>query len=285
MRGWGPRKGPWIFLLAAWICPGLLFGGEGRLSLVGMGPGDPDMATVRALGRVQEADIIYTLSPDLLERFRVELKGKDVRDLSGSGVTRYHARSDRNDAGAGKAAAPDEGKKTRDGLVGDVKRALGEGKKVVFIDSGDPLIYGPWAWLLGEFGDSGMEVVPGISSFNAGLAALRRDPTWSSDTHTIILTTDRTRGRDRLENLAAHRCSLVLFTHKTEFPEMMRKLRTQYPETTPVAVVFYAGYEGRESVVRGNLETIVPLMEHRDLPLEHIVFVGDFLGFSLEGER
>ncbi|MBN2338621.1 MAG: tetrapyrrole methylase [Acidobacteria bacterium] len=285
MCRWAAWKGAWIFLFAAWICPGPVFGGEGRLSLVGMGPGDPDLATVRALGRLREADIVFTLSSDLLERFGAEFEGKDVRDLSGSGVTRHHARSDSNDAVAGKAPAPTEGGKTRGGLVREVKRALREGKKIVFVDSGDPLIYGPWVWLLGEFGDSGMEVVPGVSSFNAGLAALRRDPTWSPDTHTIILTTDRARSGDRLEELAAHRCSLVLFTHKTEFPEMMRKLTTRYPAATPVAVVFYAGYEGRESVVRGTLETIVPLMAGRDLPLEHIVFVGDFLDYRMGGER
>lgn len=41
MCRWAVRRGALFFLFAAWVCPGPVFGGEGRLSLVGMGPGDP----------------------------------------------------------------------------------------------------------------------------------------------------------------------------------------------------------------------------------------------------
>jgi len=252
---------------------------------VGLGPGDPDLATVKALRLVQEADIVFSLSEDILDRFHVQFKGKNVRDLSGQNVTRYHARKDNKIPEADKSPSGDQGRSNRSALIREVRQALAQGKKVVFVDSGDPLIYGPWAWMLEEFKDVDLEVVPGVSSFNAGLAALKRDGTWAPHTHSIILTTDRPNSDDKLEALAAHKCSMAIFTHRTNFSEIMRKLKTQYAEETPVAVVFYAGYKEKQSVIRGSLTTIESMIKAEILPLEHIVFVGDFLTFSIDKKQ
>jgi len=258
-----------------------LYAKAAGLYLVGLGPGDPDLATVRAIKLVESADIIYTMSPDIRERFASHLKGKEVRALSDQSISRYNARKAKNRSGEAKDAAVLEGEKSRRSLIQEVRRLLGDGKQVVFVDSGDPLIYGPWVWMLQEFKDLDPEVVPGVSSFNAGLAALKRDGTWASHTHSIILTTDRPHSQDSLESLAAHQCSLVIFTHRTNFAEILRKLKTQYPPETPISIVFYAGYKGKQSVVNGDLNTIQSQINPETLPLEHILFVGDFLTYDI----
>jgi precorrin-4 methylase len=170
----------------------------------------------------------------------------------------------------------------RQSLFDEVRQAVNGGKQVVFVDSGDPLIYGPWVWMLREFEDLDPEVVPGISSFNAGLAALKRDGTWAPNTHSVILTTDRPQSQDQLEALAAHQCSMVIFTHRTKFEDIIRKLKTHYDQKTPIAVVLYAGFSEKQSVIQGNLETIESLVKPVTLPLEHIIFVGGFLTFDFE---
>jgi precorrin-4/cobalt-precorrin-4 C11-methyltransferase len=166
-------------------------------------------------------------------------------------------------------------------LINEVRQAVSQGKQVVFVDSGDPLIYGPWAWMLQEFKDLNLEVVPGISSFNAGLAALKRDGTWAPHSHSIILTTDRPQSEDSLEALAAHHCGMAIFTHRTKFADIIRKLKTQYAPETPIAIVLYAGYKGKQSVINGNLNTIESLVKPETLPFENIIFVGDFLTYDL----
>jgi precorrin-4/cobalt-precorrin-4 C11-methyltransferase len=271
-----------LFFLTMVVSPAAVCVASGNLYLVGLGPGDPDLATVKALKLVRDADLIYTFGGDIYERFAAYLKDKDVRELPSGIFTRYNMRkakynsSDQGDEKMARMA------KERQSLFGDVRKAVKEGKKVVFIDSGDPLIYGPWVWMLEEFEDLDPEVVPGISSFNAGLAALKRDGTWAPNTHSVILTTDRPQSQDRLEALAAHQCSMVIFTHRTRFEDIIRKLKTHYDRETPIAVVIYAGFKDKESVIRGNLETIESLIKPETLPLEHIIFVGGFLTFDFE---
>jgi len=245
------------------------------LYLVGLGPGDPDLATVKALKLVRDADLVYTFGGDILDRFSEYLKEKEIRTLPSGIFTRYNVRKAKNRPGEQPAGQDKE----RRAFSDEVRQAVRQGKQVVFIDSGDPLIYGPWAWIMREFEDMSLEVVPGVSSFNAGLAALKRDGTWAPDTHSVILTTDRPQSRDRLEALAALQCSMVIFTHRTKFDEIILKLKAHYAPETPIAVVFYAGYKEKQHVISGNLGTIESSIDPETLPLEHIIFVGDFLTY------
>ncbi len=276
-----------LFLAAAALCANPAGAGDGGLYLVGLGPGDPDLATVKAMNLIRQSDVIYTFGGDILERFSEYLRGKDVREFSFKVISRHTLRDAKRESGdlPGGAAEEAEIDRQHKAFIGEVKQAVEQGKTVLFIDNGDPLIYGPWVWFIQAFKGVNveMEVVPGISSFNAGLAAVGRDGTWAPETFSVILTTDRPYGRDRMEALAAHRSSMAIFTHKTDFTEIIRKLKLHYAPETPVAVVFYAGFKGKQTVVRGSLDDISSRVDVGNLPLEHIIFVGDFLAYDLTG--
>ena len=269
-----------IFLLGFSLALIPMQGKAAGLYLVGLGPGDPDLATVRAIRLIQDADVIYTFGGDIRERFAAYLEDKEVRELSFNIFTRHSIMKAKGKSIRPKADLSSGADKERRLLYNEIRQAVKEGKQVVFIDNGDPLIYGPWVAMLEELKDINPEVVPGVSSFNAGLAAIKRDGTWAPNTHSVILTTDRPQSQDSLEALAAHKCSMVIFTHRTEFEEIIRKLKTQYAPTTPIAVVFYAGFKEKQSIVNGNLETIESKINQETLPLEHIIFVGDFLTYD-----
>lgn len=267
-----------FLLLSITLPAGQVYGKSSGLYLMGLGPGDPDLATVKAVRLLQEADVVYTFGGDICERFTEYLKGKDVRELKFELFTRRGMREKNARKEKDKTSAI---VKERNALFDSVRKNVADGKLVVFIDSGDPLIYGPWVWMLKEFEDINPVVVPGISSFNSGLAALKSDGTWASGTHSIILTTDRPGSTDNLETLSALRCSMVIFTHKTVFKDIIRKLKTGYDLKTPVAIVIYAGWEKKEKIIRGTLETIESMVSSDELPLEHIMYVGDFLSYDL----
>jgi precorrin-4 methylase len=250
------------------------------LYLVGLGPGDPDLATLKAIRLLQGADVIYTFGGNIRERFAAYLKDKDVRELSFDIFTRHSFMKAKGKSIGSKADPSSDVDRQRRSLFNEIRRAVKGGKQVVFIDNGDPLIYGPWVGMLEELRDINPEVVPGVSSFNAGLAAIKKDGTWAPNTHSVILTTDRPHGQDSLEALAAHKCSMVIFTHRTKFEEIIHKLKTHYAPTTPIAVVFYAGFKEKQSIVDGTLETIESMINDETLPLEHIIFVGDFLTYN-----
>lgn len=270
-----------MLLLGYSLATSSIYGKTAGVFLVGLGPGDPDLATVKAIKVIQEADVIYTMSKDISDRFADHFKGKNVRELSDQNISRYQARKAKSMPKDTKDASLEDTEQNRLSLVKDVKQAVRDGKQVVFVDSGDPLIYGPWVWMLQEFKDLNLEVVPGISSFNAGLAALKRDGTWAPHTHSIILTTDRPQSEDSLESLAAHHCSMIIFTHRTRFADIVRKLKTQYAMETPISIVLYAGYKEKQSVISGNLNTIESMIKPETLPFENIIFVGDFLTYNL----
>jgi precorrin-4 methylase len=273
-----------LLLLGLALAANPIYGKTAGVFLVGLGPGDPELATVKAIRLIQEADVIYTMSRDIGDRFAEYFKGKNIRELSDQSISRYQARKAKSASRDTSDTSLVDADKNRLSLVKEVRQAIKEGKQVVFVDSGDPLIYGPWVWMLQEFRDLNLEVVPGISSFNAGLAALKRDGTWASHTHSVILTTDRPQSEDSLEALAAHHCSMVIFTHRTKFTDIVRKLKTQYDPETPISIVLYAGYQAKQNVISGNLNTIESMAKLETLPFENIIFVGDFLTYDLNNQ-
>jgi precorrin-4/cobalt-precorrin-4 C11-methyltransferase len=153
-----------------------------------------------------------------------------------------------------------------------------KGKTVAIVDSGDPLIYGPWAWCLEEFEDLGPVVVPGVSCFNAGNAALRRGITTSENTKSVILSAADWMGKDGYDRQAVRPSDDDGAVHDADGVQgVHRKLSINYPPETPVAVVKYAGYAGQEEVVQATLGTILDRVGRTGLPFEYLIYVGDFL--------
>jgi precorrin-4 methylase len=246
---------------------------KGKFYLVGMGPGDPDLATLRALKVIEKADLIFA-GKKISGIFKDVLAGKEVLDG-------YH----RLFPFYGKKCSEVTGdEKAREGMSCEayhqkqaefaalVRQAVAQGKTVAMLDSGDPLVYGPCSWSLTELSDLDTEVVPGLSCFNAANAALRAGVTEGSNSHSVILASGWS-----VEEMAAHQSTMVLFTMRTEFDKFIQSLSKHYPADTPAAVVFSAGYAAKEKVIHGTLATIGDQVGHGKLPFEHLLYVGDFL--------
>jgi precorrin-4 methylase len=243
--------------------------------LVGVGPGDPDLITLRAIETIKKADLVFC-SPRTEEKFSQYLEGKELVH----GYWRlfpYYGQDPAELEGEEREQCEEMAAK-RNEFIGMVRRAIGQGKTVAIVDSGDPLIYGPWAWCLEEFEDLRPIVVPGVSCFNAANAALARGITTSARTKSVILTAADWLGKeDTIDKLSVHRTTMVLFTMRTEFKEFIDKLSVNYPPETPVAVVKQAGYADKEEVIQATLGTILDRVDQEMLPFEYLIYVGDFL--------
>lgn len=251
--------------------------GATKFYLVGVGPGDPDLITLRAVNVIRQSDVIFCFKR-LGEKFPEYLDGKEVVDGYGL-LFRYYGKDPSEFQGEQRRQCEEIAEK-RNRFIAEVRRAIDRGKTVAVLDSGDPLIYGPWAWCLEEFEDLDPVVVPGVSCFNAANAALRRSITSSEETKSVILTAADWPGKtDTIDKLAVHGSTMALFTMKTEFEEFIRKLSVNYPPETPVAIVKYAGYAGKEAVIRGTLGTILEQVGDERLPFEYMIYVGDFLTY------
>jgi len=246
---------------------------DGRFYLLGMGPGDADLASLRALAVIEKADLIFA-QQRLQERFATHLEGKEVHD----GFHRIFPFYGRDCAEVTAAERFRERMSCEQYQVKQaefaaiVRDAVAQGKTVAMLDSGDPMIYGPNAWTLTELADLPTEVVPGLSALNAGNASLATGVTEGRNAHSVILASGWS-----VERMAAYQATMVLFTMRTEFKTFIDALAKHYPPHTPVAIVQSAGYAEREKVMRGRLDTIVAEMDAGRLPFEYLLYVGDFL--------
>jgi precorrin-4 methylase len=250
--------------------------GKGKFYLVGIGPGDPDLATLRALKVIEKADVIFA-GKRISEKFGAYLKGKKV-------VAGYHRLFPFYGKDCATLTPEDKAKermsckeyhRRQEEFAAMVRAAVAQGKTVAMLDSGDPLIYGPCSWALTELRDLDTEVVPGLSCFNAANAALRAGVTEGKSSHSIILASGWS-----VEEMAEHQSTMVLFTMRTQLKKFIDNLLKHYPSDTPVGIVFSAGYAEKEKVVRATLGSILDKLGENRLPFEYLLYVGDFLADS-----
>jgi precorrin-4 methylase len=255
--------------------------GPGKLYLVGMGPGDAELVTLKAARVLKEADCIYCFDYLRTEVERYAPSGKiTVAPMMLMGRCYFQKKSaskssskslpsgKQNQACDNRAAGEEELKN----FVARVRKLIAEGKNVVFADSGDPTMYCPWTWVVDEFADLHPAVVAGLSSFNAANAALKQSITKNGGS--ILVTPGDDLGspdaHGRLKNM------VVLFTHRMKFNEAVQKLAARYPGDTPIALVCEASYE-REQVIYGTLATIREKVDAAKMPHLYLIYAGDGL--------
>ena len=110
------------------------------------------------------------------------------------------------------------------------------------------------------------EVVPGVSSFFAAAAALKKEYTLPSVTQTVILTRMEGRtpvpGTEDIEKLAAHKSTMVIFLSVGMIDELVEKLKAGYEDdNTPIAVVYKASWP-EQRIVRGTLKDITRITSY-----------------------
>src|SRR5450432_2133132 len=124
---------------------------EGRVTLVGAGPGDPDLLTVKALRALQDADVVFydeLVSPEVLDRAR--------RDASRIAVGR-------------RVGKPGIGQDAINKLMIEAARS---GQRAVRLKGGDPFVFGRGGEEIEALREAGVaySVIPGITAGLGGAA-------------------------------------------------------------------------------------------------------------------
>jgi uroporphyrin-III C-methyltransferase/precorrin-2 dehydrogenase/sirohydrochlorin ferrochelatase len=143
---------------------------NGRVYLVGAGPGDPDLLTVKALRLIQSADVI--LHDDLVPQAILDLaqSGTEIVNVGKRCGTKSITQDEINTLMVGHALSL---------------------RKVVRLKSGDPLIFSRAAEELSALAEAGVpfEIVPGISAAFAGAAAVGCSLTSRNSASSVIFST------------------------------------------------------------------------------------------------
>lgn len=191
--------------------------------IVGAGPGDPDLLTVKAHRLLAQADVIL---------------------FADSLVPEQMLQSIRSDAEVIRTAH-----KTLEEILPIMVARVRAGRSVVRLHSGDPCLYGAVQEQMQALLEAEIpfEVIPGISTFQAAAAKLRVELTVPGVVQSIILT--RISGRtqvpeaEELSTLAKHQASLCLYLSARHVEEAQQRLMQHYLANTPVAICFRIGWQ------------------------------------------
>ena len=219
---------------------------------VGAGAGDPELLTVKGKRLIDNADtIIYAgslVNPAVLADRKPNCQ---VYDSAGM---------------------------TLEEVLAVMQETEAQGKTTVRVHTGDASIYGAIREQLDALDKLGIShtVVPGVSSFLAAAAAMQKEYTLPDVTQTVILTRMEGRTpvpeRERLEELAKHRATMIIFLSVGRIAEL-----AAYPAATPVAVVYKASWP-EEKIVTGTLLDIAEKVQAAGITKTALVTVGEFLG-------
>ncbi|MDJ1184522.1 precorrin-4 C(11)-methyltransferase [Roseofilum casamattae] len=198
--------------------------------ILGAGPGDPELLTVRAHNILAQADtILYANS--LVPKQMLQGTRPDAELMA-------------------------TGHQTLEVMLPMMVDRVRQGKVVVRLHSGDPSLYSAIGEQIQGLADAEIpfEIVPGISAFQLAAARLGVELTVPELVQTIILT--RVSGRasqvppaEELESLAAHKASLCLYLAARHVESAQEKLLRHYPADTPVAICFRLGWPDEKVVV------------------------------------
>ncbi|NER52118.1 MAG: precorrin-4 C(11)-methyltransferase [Symploca sp. SIO1A3] len=226
--------------------------------ILGAGPGDPDLLTVKAVKILQQADVIV---------FADSLVPKQILE---------NVRPD--------AEIVRTGNKTLEEIVPLMIERVRSQKSVVRLHSGDLSLYSAIHEQMQALSEAEIpfEVIPGISAYQAAAAKLGVELTVPGLVQTIILT--RISGRasavpeaEELASLAAHQASLCLYLSARHIEEAQEKLLAYYPADTPVAICFRIGWPD-EKIWLATLDKIAEVSNRENLLRTTLYLISPALG-------
>ena len=227
---------------------------QGHVEIVGAGPGDPDLVSVRGRKMLEKADLILYAG-----------------SLVPKALTECHK------LGAVVRSSADMNLEEQCALM---KEHYDQGHFIVRLHTGDPCIFGAIQEQMAFFDQYGMSyhITPGISSFLAAAAELRSQFTIPERTQTIILTRGEGRTpmpeKEQLHLLARSQSTMCIFLSAAIVDDVQRELLQEYPEDTPVAACYHLTWPDQR-IYRGQLKDLAKIVHDNHLTLTTMLVVGE----------
>lgn len=231
----------------------------GAVYLVGAGPGDPELLTLRAARLLAQADaIVYD-----------HLVGDGILDLANAAAERIYVGKQKS-----CHTVP------QDGINALLVRLAQQGKQVVRLKGGDPFIFGRGGEEVEVLAEEGIhfEVVPGITAASgvscyAGIPLTHRDYAQS-----CIFTTGHLKdGSLNLDwqTLARPHQTLVIYMGLGALPEIARQLVAHGRAADTPAAVIEQGTTRAQRVVTGTLASIADIASAAGCESPCLIMVGE----------
>jgi uroporphyrin-III C-methyltransferase / precorrin-2 dehydrogenase / sirohydrochlorin ferrochelatase len=238
---------------------GAAMSSAGTVAIVGTGPGDPDLLTLRALRQMQQADVVIhdrLIGPEILDYVRRDAERLYVGKTKGS-----HS-------------------KTQDEINALMLAHARAGRRVVRLKGGDPFVFGRGGEELAYLRSHGVDVelVPGITAATgcaaaAGIPLTHRDAAQAA----VFVTGHAKDGEPDLDwsALARLRQTLVIYMGVSTAGRIAARLIEHgVAPTTPVAVV-ENGTRPDQQVAAGSLAGLEALIRDNGIDGPAVIIVGE----------
>ncbi|MBC7718769.1 MAG: uroporphyrinogen-III C-methyltransferase [Chitinophagaceae bacterium] len=237
---------------------------SGRCTLVGAGPGDPELLTIKALKAIQTATVLF------------------VDDLVNPEIVAF-AQPNARIVHVGKRGGC---KSTPQAFIEKLMiMAVKEGDTVVRLKGGDPFIFGRGGEEIESLLAAGIAVtvISGITAALAATASLNVPLTHREHAHGVVFVTGHAKPGDKGTNWAqlaatAHQAklTLVIYMGMTGSQQIQNELLLGLPPTTPVAIIQNVSLPNQRHAVT-TLASLRSTIEQHGLQSPSVIVVGDVL--------
>ncbi|KGB83465.1 siroheme synthase [Rhodovulum sp. NI22] len=229
----------------------------GVISLVGAGPGSADLLTMRAVQRLQEADIIFydrLVDPAVLELARRDAE----RVYVGKAV--------------GACAWPQER------IDAIIVAAAKQGKRVVRLKSGDPCVFGRASEELAAARAAGLtvEIVPGVTAATAAAASIGQSLTERGQTDRLVFATGTCRDGDEAPDwgrILTPGTALALYMGVRKAAEIQHSLLESGLPAESIVEIISAASTVNERHVSARIDALAETIEIEKIPSPSILLV------------
>ncbi|MHB1199946.1 MAG: uroporphyrinogen-III C-methyltransferase [Polaromonas sp.] len=236
----------------------------GRCTLVGAGPGDPELLTLKALKAIQAASVLL------------------VDDLVSNEIVAF-ARPEARIIHVGKRGGC---KSTPQAFIEKLMiMAAREGENVVRLKGGDPFIFGRGGEEVEHLRAAGLEVdvINGITAGLAAVTSLGVPLTHRQHAHGVVFITGHAKPGDTgtdwralADTARKARLTLVIYMGVSGAGRIQNELLTGLPATTPVAVIQNATLASQRHLI-ATLGTLADAINAAGLDSPSIIVVGDVI--------
>lgn len=240
---------------------------SGHVSLVGAGPGAEDLLTLRALRLLQEADVI--VYDKLVPETVVAMGRRDALRIYVGKAKGMHAAS-------------------QDEINAILVREAQDGRRVVRLKSGDPLIFGRAGEEMAALRAAGVpfDVVPGVTAAIAAAAENEIPLTLRDVASTFVLATGHDMRGDTLPEwagLALAGSTIAVYMGRSVAAKVAaRLLENGLAASTPVAVIENASRDDRRAYA-GRLDELASIADRPELDGPVVIIVGRVIAESALG--
>jgi precorrin-4 methylase/DMSO/TMAO reductase YedYZ molybdopterin-dependent catalytic subunit len=253
---------------------------EPKVTFIGIGSGDSDLITMEAITAISRADV-YICSPDIKARFGKYMGDKpillDIYDITPPAMKQKYPE-------LSAEALAEKLEEKRAEIADVIKAELKKGRNVAVLDYGDPTIWSGAEYIMEHLDPGVMDIVPGVSSFNAASALLERH-TGCKGSIVLATSTGVLENKPLFEAAAKNGETVSIFMASKHISELVDFFKGSYQTDVPVSLVYHAGYSGSEKVVQTNLENLKSTWEAEKEKNLFLLFIGPCLNESSKAHR